>query len=164
MKIIQFLRTLLLFSLLISCSAEQQQTEETNKSETLPDLPQVTDEYLTRLFELQELIRIFPDDRDLRTEYVRHAWLKDSGYFISLGFGTLHDPGTGGEIPEQFYRRAAGMDAARWAAYGESWLNNNFEPAFGKLDAAPVRTGRELRSTVLGDSLFLFIATPLVMK
>ena len=153
---------LLIWFVFASCTEDPKPAVENPKNESVQNqLPTLSDEYLTRLFELQEMIRIFPEDRDFRQEYIEHCYLKDKGLFISLGFGTLHDPQSGNPIMEQYYRRAARIDAARWAAYGKSWLTNELEPPFGKLETTQIMTGQELRTTVLGDSLFLFMATPM---
>ena len=125
-------------------------------SSTLPQLP---DEYFVEIYEAQELIKIFHDEKSYRESYCQQAHLKDRKLFISMGIGRLTNPKTGQPIARQMAQRAAALDARRWAGYGETWLNNNFDPPFGKINKFFNRPVTTINENVVGDSLFVFIAT-----
>ena len=140
--------------------AMQQISAETS-SGSVNTLPQLPDEYFVGIYETQELIKIFQDDKSYRESYCQQAYLKDRKLFISMGIGRLTNPETGQPIARQMARRAAALDARRWAAYGETWLENNFDPPFGKLNKFFNRSVTTLNENVVGDSLFVFIGTSL---
>jgi hypothetical protein len=128
---------------------------------TASKIPDLSSDYLVSVYENQELIKISQDDRDLRKKYCDHSYFKKENLFISMGIGSLINPETGEAIPHHLAERAATLDARRWAGYGELWLNNDYEPNFGKLNAKIKGTITVIDQTVVGDSVFVFVATSL---
>ena len=128
---------------------------------TASKIPDLSSDYLVSVYENQELIKISQDDKALRKNYCDQSFLEKDNLFISMGIGSLKNPETGESIPQHLAERVANIDARRWASYGEMWLNNNYEPSFGKLQSNFKRTVTVIDKTVIGDSLFVFIATSL---
>jgi hypothetical protein len=126
---------------------------------TTSKIPDLSSDYLVTVYENQELIKISQDDKDLRKKYCDHSYFEKENLFISMGIGSLINPETGEAIPHQLAERAANIDARRWASYGEMWLTNDYEPNFGKLKANFKGTVTVIDQTVVGDSLFVFVAT-----
>ncbi len=124
-------------------------------------LTKLDNDYLVSIYEAQELIKIEQDDIELRRQYCTKAHLQDEGYFISMGIGARTHPETGKAIPPSLIERAAKIDAMRWAAYGVYWLENNFQPSFGKIKAQMRQEVQIINRANVGDSLFVFVATRL---
>ena len=124
----------------------------------------LNNDFLVRVYEYQERIKISQKDKQLRQEYCQKSYLSEYGVFISMGIGSLKNPQTGQAIPQHMAERAATLDARRWASYGEIWLNNNFEPEFGQLQSFFNRQTEVVDRSVVGDSLFVFIATYMNIK
>ena len=147
-----------------SCQKNKDETESvTRKSDEASGmesgLPSFDNDYLVSIYEAQELIKIQQDDVDLRQRYCEKAYLADRKLFISMGIARLHHPETGAAIPDHMVEQAARLDAIRWAAYGKHWLENNYQPAFGKLQANFQQDIKEINRANVGDSLFIFAAT-----
>ena len=147
-----------------SCQKNEDETESmTRKSDEASNmesgLPSFDNDYLVSIYEAQELIKIQQDDIDLRQKYCEKAYLPDQKLFISMGIARLHHPETGASIPEHLAERAARLDAIRWAAYGKYWMENNYQPAFGKLQTNFQQDVKEINRAHVGDSLFIFAAT-----
>jgi hypothetical protein len=128
---------------------------------TASKIPDLSSDYLVTVYESQELIKISQDDKALRKKYCDQSYLEKEKLFISMGIGSLINPKTGEAIPHHMAERVANLDARRWASYGEMWLNNDYEPSFGKLKSNFKRTVTVVDKTVIGDSLFVFVATSL---
>jgi hypothetical protein len=128
---------------------------------TSSKIPDLSSDYLVTVYENQELIKISQDDKELRKKYCDQSHLEKQNLFITMGIGSLRNPETGEPIPQHMAERVANLDARRWASYGEMWLNNNYEPSFGKLKSNFKRTVTIIDQTVIGDSLFIFVATSL---
>jgi len=151
--------------IVIGCQTEK--TEEVEQLKQTADeaapgsssLPALSDDYLVSIYEAQELIKIEQDNQQLREAYCQKAYFKDQGLFISMGIARKHNPETGQPISPSLVERAAQIDAMRWASYGKQWLDNNFEPPFGHLDATYNHSIEIIDRANVGDSLFLFIAT-----
>jgi len=124
-------------------------------------IPDLSSDYLVSVYEKQELIKISQEDKELRKKYCDESFLKQQNLFITMGIGTLRNPKTGDAIPNRQAERVANIDARRWASYGELWLNNNYEPPFGKLAKNFSRSVTVINKSVVGDSLFIFLATTL---
>jgi hypothetical protein len=158
---------LFIFALCFSaCKSDQKgETEEmqqvsTEASSSLGNaLPQLSDDDYVEIYEAQELIKIYQDDKSYREAYCQKAYLRDRHQFVSMGIGLLRNPGTGRPIARSLAQRAALLDARRWSAYGETWLKNNFEPPFGSLESYINQPVMTLNESIVGDSLFVFIAT-----
>ena len=157
---------LLLIVFTWSCQTEQKlETEEmqnvANESAAISvdALPQLSDDDYVKIYEAQELIKIYQEDKTYRQSYCKKAYLKDHKLFVSMGIGMLRHPTTGKPIPRNYAQRAALLDARRWSAYGETWLKNNYEPPFGKIEKYINQPIQTLNENIVGDSLFIFIAT-----
>ncbi len=158
----------IILSLVISIGCQSEKDSETEEliqtpgetsSTTSPPLPQLSDDYYVSIYEAQEMVKIYPDDRSYREKYCQQAYLKDHHIFISMGIGLLTNPKTGRGIPQHLAKRAANLDARRWAGYGEKWLKDNFDSPFGQLEHYSNRPVSVLNQSVVGDSLFVFVAT-----
>jgi hypothetical protein len=99
------------------------------------------------------------DEKSFREDYCKRAYLEKHDLFISMGIGRLTNPETGQPIPLHLVRRAADLDARRWASYGEQWLSADYEPPFGELKSGFNKPVTPLKENIVGDSLFIFIAT-----
>jgi len=168
MKIKNLLPLIIIFVALWACYDEQPREAtklDTNTSNavtlTSSKIPELSSDYLVSVYENQELIKIAQEDKALRKVYCDQSHLVKEKLFISMGIGSLVNPQTGEAIPHHIAERVANLDARRWASYGEMWLNNDYEPPFGKLKSNFKRTVTVVDQTVVGDSLFVFIATSL---
>ena len=128
---------------------------------TSSKIPNLSSDYLVSVYEKQELIKISQEDKKLRKNYCDESFLEKQNLFISMGIGSLRNPKTGDAIHNSQAERVANIDARRWASYGEMWLNNNYEPSFGKLSKNFNRSVTVINKSVVGDSLFIFVATSL---
>ncbi|MCK4754264.1 MAG: hypothetical protein KAS58_03465 [Calditrichia bacterium] len=128
---------------------------------TSTPIPDLSSDYLVTVFEKQELIKISQDDKELRKKYCDESFLEEHKLFISMGIGSLRNPNTGEPIPNHLAERAANLDARRWASYGETWLKNNYQSSFGKLETNFQRIVTIIDKLIVGDSLFIFVATSL---
>jgi hypothetical protein len=142
--------------------ANDSDTNNTNTAAFLSTkIPDLSSDFLVSVYEKQELIKISQDDKTLRKNYCDESYLEKQKLFISMGIGKLTHPETGEPIPHNLAERAANIDARRWASYGEQWLTNNYEPPFGKLTRSFNRTVTVINKSIVGDSLFIFVATSL---
>ena len=155
-------------AVLFSCSDEKPREAQNFDKKNLntvaltsTKIPDLSSDYLVSVYEKQELIKISQEDKDLRKKYCDESFLGEHRLFISMGIGRLTNPKTGEAIPTNLAERAANIDARRWASYGEMWLTNNYEPPFGKLAKNFKRTVTVINKSVVGDSLFIFVATSL---
>jgi hypothetical protein len=150
------------------CSNEKPKEAENFDPKTLSTvdltstkIPDLSSDYLVSVYEKQELIKISQEDKALRKQYCDQSYLREHKLFISMGIGKLTNPQTGETIPSSMAERAAIIDAKRWASYGELWLTNDYETPFGKLSKNFQRTVTVINKSVVGDSLFVFMATSL---
>ena len=171
MKIFTFLIVFLYGLQIFGCGKNQPEAIEneatsTNNQASLisSSLPQFSNEYLVGIYEKQELIKISEDNPELRKTYCEAAYHPEYKIFVSMGIGGLRHPETGNPIPRALAERAAMVDASRWVGYGESWLNNQYQPAFGKLRTYIKHKGTVINQSVVGDSLFVFLATEIIVK
>jgi hypothetical protein len=154
------------FILISACDKQKdQQVEElTNKSEAQSitadtDIPKLDDDYLAEIYELQERIKLDHQNIELRKTYCQKAYLPESGHIISMGIGRLYNPKTGQAIPKASAERVALMDAARWAGYIEVWMEQQYQPDFGKLNKQVNLPLQVINQITLGDSLIIFFAS-----
>ena len=151
--------------LLLGCKSEKndqvEQMKISNQESSLAEtgIPDFDNDYLVSIYEAQELIKIEHDNIDLRKKYCQKAYLRDRGYFISMGIARKNNPETGDPIPTSLVEKSASIDAMRWASYGQQWIKNNYEPAFGKIQAKTNPNITILNRANVGDSLFVFMAT-----
>jgi len=163
------MKNLILFLMILvvifsGCQKQETDTETITQrsdeaSNAVNNLPSLDNDYLVSIYEAQELIKIQQDNVELRRIYCDKAYLPDHRIFVSMGIARLHHPETGAVIPEHMAEKAARMDAIRWAAYGKEWVNNAYEPAFGKLSANFQQDTEVINKAHVGDSLFIFVAT-----
>ena len=160
-----------LLALLDACNTEKNAETENMQQPALeksatgaPAIPDLSNDYLVGIYEAQELIKIFQDEKSFREDYCKRAYLKDYDLFISMGIGKLTNPQTGDPIPRHMARRAADLDARRWAGYGARWLSSDYEPPFGELNINFNKPVTVLEENVVGDSLFVFVATRMDMR
>jgi hypothetical protein len=163
LKKVILLTWILLF--LLGCKSEKNEQVEqmkiSNQESSLAEagIPDLDNDFLVSIYEAQELIKIEHDNIDLRKKYCQKAYLKDRGYFITMGIGVKNNPETGQAIPTSFVEKSATIDAMRWASYGLQWIQNNYEPAFGKIQAKTNPNITVINKANVGDSLFVFMAT-----
>ncbi len=154
-----------IFVLLMGCKSDKtEEVEEltiSNKESSVVEagIPSLDDDYLVSIYEAQELIKIEQDNIELRMQYCEKAYMKERGYFISMGIGRKVNPKTGEAIPPSMIERGAKIDAMRWAAYGLNWLKNDYQPSFGKIEAQINQNITVVNRANVGDSLFVFVAT-----
>ena len=163
-----FIFPIICFFVFFGCSDEEPKGAENFDPQKLSTvaltktkIPDLSTDYLVSVYEKQELIKISQEDKELRKQYCDQSYLKEHKLFISMGIGRLTNPETGQAIPNSMAEYAANIDAKRWASYGELWITNNYEPPFGKLSKNFQRTVTVINKSVVGDSLFIFMATSL---
>ena len=163
MKNLSLLIILIIFIAFFSCKKEKaDSTEEMTQhsEESGGALPQFSDDYLVSIYETQELIKIDQNNREMRQRYCEQALQSSGSLFISMGIGRLYQP-DGTPIPRHMAERAAKLDAMRWAGYGTHWIKEDFEPSFGKLQSTMTYQTEVINQAVVGDSIFVFIASKL---
>jgi hypothetical protein len=154
-----------IFTVLLGCKSENKEQVEqikiSNQETSMADnsIPDLDNDFLVSIYEAQELIKIEHDNMELRKKYCDKAYLKENGYFITMGIGVKINPETGQAIPASLVEKSARIDAMRWASYGQQWIKNNYEPAFGKIQAKTNPNITILNRANVGDSLFVFMAT-----
>jgi hypothetical protein len=158
--------SLVLCIIYTACEKKQdQQVEElSDKSEAAAltatsDIPNISDDQLAEIYNLQERIKIDQKDIELRKSYCQKAYFPESNYIISMGVALLRNPKTGQAIPQTLAERVAMMDAARWVGYVETWIDQQYQPEFGQLNKQVNRPLQVLNRLTIGDSLFVFYAT-----
>jgi hypothetical protein len=154
-----------LLLLLLGCKSEKsdqvEQMKISNQETSLAEtgIPDLDNDFLVSIYEAQELIKMEHDNIDLRKKYCQKAYLKEQGYFITMGIAVKNNPETGQAIAASLVERVATIDAMRWASYGQQWIKNDYEPAFGKIQAKTNPNITILNRANVGDSLFVFMAT-----
>ena len=161
---VRILLLVILLTVVYGCQQKESETETlTQKPEETSvakgSLPSFENDYLVSIYEAQELIKIQQDDVTLRKDFCDKAYLPEHRLFVSMGIARLHHPDTGAPVPEHLAEKAARLDAIRWAAYGRTWLENNYQPAFGQLQANFQQDTELINKAHVGDSLFVFLAT-----
>jgi hypothetical protein len=134
--------------------------KETGGSEIVPtfSIPQVESNYGMQLFDLQQQIKQAPDSTGLRKKLCDLAYFKNNLAIITVGVGRRTNSATGQMIPAGLVKQAAVSDAARWASYISTWLEQDCQPAFGEISRALNTTSEIITETVIGDSLFVEMA------
>jgi len=159
-----------LFILLVSCKqdrpADVEVEEMSQNAEELSQsfaerIPQISDDFKVKIYELQEKIKINPDNVDLRKEFCETAFSKDEMVIITMGISRLIFPETGEPINRGMVERAAKIDATRWALYATNWLMYDYEPAFTEIKGNFTRKTQVIDKVEVGDSLFLYLASDL---
>lgn len=153
----------LLFMTLVSCDKPQSDTEslqqskvENSMTETVQP-PQVTMAEMTALISLQIQIMREPEKRQFRIDYCNYS-ASNPNWFITAGAGRVKNPETGVPIPMRLARRAAQLDAARWALYAKTWSENDFDKSFGELSGQLTEPQQLINESVANDSLIVIMA------
>jgi len=124
-------------------------------------IPQVSDDFKVNIYELQEKIKIDPDNVELRKEYCDSAYSAEKMVMVTIGIARLTNPETGEQITRSLVERSAKLDAMRWAMYGTNWLMFDYQPAFSEIKGEFTRKTEVIDKVVVGDSLFLYLASDL---
>ena len=159
-----------LFLFLISCKQkkpadveveEMSQTAEELSQSFADRIPQMSDDFKVNIYELQERIKINPEDIDLRKQFCESAYSEEKLVMVTMGLARMINPETGEPINRGMVERAAKIDATRWALYGTNWLMYDYEPAFTEIKGNFTRKTQVIDKVVVGDSLFVYLASDL---
>lgn len=160
----------IIFLFLLSCKqdkpADIEVEEMTQTAEELSQtfterIPQMTDELKVKIYELQERIKIDPENVDLRKQFCETAYSADNMVMLTMGLSRMTDPETGEKINRGMVERAAQIDATRWALFATNWLMYDYQPAFTEINGNFTRKSQVIDKVVVGDSLFLYLASDL---
>jgi hypothetical protein len=160
-KILLLLATLML---LFSCDEADIQKEkviETIDTNSIPTFEPPTFEqaFLEQVYQTQMDVMQNPSSRTHREKYISEAYIEDANTLISFGNARLSDPKTGNKIATPLIKRAALLDAKRWASYGLLWIDNDFKSDFGNIKDVHKGLIKEIATFNRGDSLILAIAS-----
>ncbi len=125
---------------------------------TVFSVPDISEETLQELFDLQQKVNNNPGNLEYRKQLISKSYYKDNNALITFGCARKTHPATGKNIAQALLKRAAAVDAKRWAAYGQTWILNNYMPDFGKLNSTFGGMNREITSFNSGDSLVIAFA------
>lgn len=157
---------LFILSVVLGCSKSKKENDQaaaddsTKLKEISFTVPQRPAFFYEELHKIQQKIMHNPQSREFKEAYIYNAYIPDNNALISLGSARTKNPQSGTEITQALVKRAALVDAKRWAVYGLLWLNNDFQPDFGKISEIHEGVFQELYSFNSGDSLIIAIATP----
>jgi hypothetical protein len=154
---------LIFFSCKGEKQAKQEQQPDTSKQvESNQPItfnpPQLDENYYRELFQFQEEIILNPSDRKMKERYIFNAYFADNNTLLSFGSARKINPQTKQAIAYPLIKRAALLDAKRWGTYGLLWLNNDFEPDYGKIKGTNSGQTLEVFSFDKGDSLIIALA------
>ena len=121
-------------------------------------IPDVEETYWQVLAQLQDSIVFSPQDSLLRKKLCEQAYFEKNRAIVVVGIGRLRNPQTGQVIPRGYAQQAAFSSAARWAAYVQTWLENQYHPEFGSISTALTSPSQVVKEIVQGDSLILEVA------
>ncbi len=140
---------------------EMSQTAEELSQSFTERIPPITDDFKVNIYELQERIKIEPDNVDLRKQFCASAYSTEKMVMVTMGLARMTNPETGEPINRGMVERAAKIDATRWALYGTNWLMYDYQPAFKEIKGNFTRKTQVINKVVVGDSLFLYLASDL---
>lgn len=170
MKIQYLCNIFLLIFLTFSCSKDKSsdseleevtETAEEKSVSFIERIPEVNDNLKVRIYELQEKIKIYPNDIELRKKFCETAYLPEKMVLITMGIARKTNPEVGEPIANSMVERSAKLDATRWALYGTNWLMYDYQPAFVDIKGNFTRNTQEIDKITVGDSLFLYLASDL---
>jgi len=165
MKIILGFSILSILVIITGCQSEKSEETEAltvnnaESSSMVTTMPEFDNDYLVSIYEAQELIKIDQENIELIKSYCEKGYVKDNNIFISMGIAKRIHPETGQPIPVQTATRAARLDAVRWAGYAQIWLQNNYQPPFGKIQTQNSKPVKTINQANVGDSLFVWVVT-----
>ena len=150
----------ILFFLFACNEAEKQKDEIKTTNDPIPfNPPKLEQGFLEKLYFTQMEIMKNPTSRIHKEKYIFRAYIADRNTLISFGNAKSTNPSTGEKNSPALIKRAAFLDAKRWATYGLLWLNNDFQPDFGKIKDTHKGITQELLTFNKGDSLVIVIAS-----
>ena len=124
-------------------------------------IPHITDDFKVNIYELQERIKIDPENIELRKQFCESAYSAEKMVMVTMGISQMTIPESGEKINRGMVERVAQIDATRWALYGTSWLMYDYEPAFTEIKGNFTRKIQVIDKVEVGDSLFLYLASDL---
>lgn len=124
-------------------------------------IPPITDDLKVTIYDLQERIKIDPENVELRKQFCDAAYSTEKIVMITMGIARLTNPETGESINRGMMERAAKIDATRWALYGTNWLMYDYQPTFTEIKGNFTRKTQVIDKVIVGDSLFLYLASDL---
>lgn len=159
----KFLNLILISILLFSCKTEKvaDQNVVMKKDTVLTasfNPPDLSEDFYRELYKDQQNIIINQDNREQKEEYLHKAYFANNNTLITFGSARKINPATGQTINRAMIRRAALLDAKRWASYGLLWLKNDLKPDFGKINDINAVETKEIYSFDVGDSLVIVLA------
>jgi hypothetical protein len=165
-----FIILIFIFIFLISCKQDKpadveveelsQSAEELSQS-FAERIPQINDDFKVSIYELQERIKIEPENVELRKQFCASAYSAEKMVMVTMGIARLSNPESGEKINRGMVERAAQIDATRWALYATNWLMYDYQPAFIEIEGKFTRKIEVIDKVVVGDSLFLYLASDL---
>lgn len=168
MKIAQNLKlsiTIFLFILILySCKSEQTQSiKSVIPKDSVVSVsftpPILTEQYYRELFQYQQDIIVNPDNQEKKEQFIQKAYSPENNTLITFGCARKINPETKQPIAHALVKRAALLDSKRWASYGLLWINNDFQPDFGKINEINSGLAQEVFSFDSGDSLVIALAS-----
>lgn len=121
-------------------------------------IPEISDEVLKEIFDLQLKVNRNPTHIEFRKQLIARSYFMQSNTLITFGCARKSHPKSGQQINLALLKRAATIDANRWAAYSTEWINNNYMPDFGKLNSNFNGMNQQISSFDYGDSLVIAFA------
>lgn len=154
---------IILLFILFSCAQEEapkflSQIDSAQIENNSSKLPPLSESELRELFNLQLRVNKNPADIERRKELLSKSYFPGSSIIITFGCARQTHPKTGQKISTALLKRAARIDANRWAAYSNEWLKNNYMPDFGKLNSTFTCNDQQISSFTYGDSLVIAYA------
>jgi len=140
---------------------EMSQTSEELSKTFVERIPQINNDFKVNIYELQERIKIEPENMDLRKQFCASAYSAEKMVMVTMGIARLTNPESGETINRGMVERAAQIDATRWALYGTNWLMYDYQPAFMEIKGNFTRKTQVIDKVVVGDSLILYLASDL---
>ncbi len=128
------------------------------QSDTLFRAPILEQSYLEQIRQAQQQIVRHPKDKTARAAFLKIAYLPMRHMLVTVGAGRQLKEGTA--LPRGLVKRAALLDAKRWAAYGKAWLIYKNETDFGKLNTYYKGYSKTMPTFTRHDSLFI----PIVLR
>lgn len=149
--------------IIISCEAEKSPipdaVQKTDSAKAISFNPPVLEEtYYRKLYKFQQEIMLNPEDREKKERFIFNAYFAENNTLLSFGSARKTNPKTQQAIPYPLLKRAALVDAKRWATYGLLWINNDFKPDFGRINDIHSGESREVFNFDIGDSLIIALA------
>jgi len=149
--------------ILVACNSEKPTAKKTmvvsDSAKTVSFSPPVLqDSYYRDVFEYQQEITVNPESRQKKEQYLKNAYFPDNKTLLSFGSARKTHPETKQPVAYALQKRAALLDAKRWASYGMSWIENDYKPDFGKITEISAGETVQVFSFDKGDSLVIVLA------